>query len=113
MYEFVKSPQLPPPPPARSADMQTGQQRLMMQISRNNSQFDNISVASHTRSEYGPARNFGLNTSLANIPRMISASYCGSEMGDLDIYAPYSYYGSETGVDISVDINDSVWGIPS
>lgn len=44
---------------------------------------------------------------------MISASYCGSEMGDLDIYAPYSYYGSEAGGDVTVDINDSVWGIPS
>lgn len=50
---------------------------------------------------------------LANIPRMISASYCGSEMGDLDIYSPYSYYGSETGGDITGDINDSVWGIPA
>lgn len=44
---------------------------------------------------------------------MISASYCGSEMGDLDIYSPYSYYGSENGGDITGDINDSVWGIPS
>ncbi|KAM7361478.1 uncharacterized protein ACRADG_012196 isoform 1-T2 [Cochliomyia hominivorax] len=116
MYEFVKSPQSPqspPPPPARSADVQAGQQRLM-QTRRNNLQLDNISVASYTRSEYGPTRNYGLNTSLANIPRMISASYCGSEMGDLDIYSPYSYYGSETGGDITtVDINDSVWGVPS
>ncbi|XP_037815909.1 serine-rich adhesin for platelets [Lucilia sericata] len=113
MYEFVKSPQSPPPPPARSADVQAGQQRLM-QSRRNNLQLDNISVASYTRSEYGPARNFGLNNSLANIPRMISNSYCGSEMGDLDIYSPYSYYGSETGGDIITgDINDSVWGIPS
>lgn len=63
MYEFVKSPQSPPPPPARSADMQAGQQRLM-QSRRNNLQLDNISVASYTRSEYGPARNFGLNNSL-------------------------------------------------
>ncbi|KAI8115282.1 Cytochrome P450 CYP12A2 [Lucilia cuprina] len=101
MYEFVKSPQSPPPPPARSADVQAGQQRLM-QSRRNNLQLDNISVASYTRSEYGPARNFGLNNSLANIPRMISNSYCGSEMGDLDIYSPYSYYGSETGGDIGI-----------
>lgn len=63
MYEFVKSPQMPPPPPARSADVQAGQQRLM-QTRRNNLQLDNISVASYTRSEYGPARNFGLNNSL-------------------------------------------------
>ncbi|TMW44722.1 hypothetical protein DOY81_010198 [Sarcophaga bullata] len=112
MYEFVKSPQSPPPPPARSADLQAGQQRSM-QARRNNLQLDTISVASYTRSEYGPARNYGFNTSLANIPRMISASYCGSEMGDLDIYSPYSYYGSETGGDITGDINDSVWGIPA
>lgn len=44
---------------------------------------------------------------------MISASYCGSEMGDLDIYSPYSYYGSEAGGDVTGDINDSVWGMPS
>ncbi|XP_073816993.1 uncharacterized protein [Musca autumnalis] len=114
MYEMVKTPSSPPPPPARSADLQNSQ-RLMQQARRreNQLQLDTISVASYTRSEYGPVRNYGLNNSLANIPRMISASYCGSEMGDLDIYSPYSYYGSEAGGDISADINDSVWGIPS
>uniref|UniRef100_A0A1I8QAH5 Serine-rich adhesin for platelets n=1 Tax=Stomoxys calcitrans TaxID=35570 RepID=A0A1I8QAH5_STOCA len=109
MYELVKSPASPPPPPARSADLQATQ-RLMQARRR---ELDTISVASYTRSEYGPVRNFGLNTSLANIPRMISASYCGSEMGDLDIYSPYSYYGSEAGGDLTSDINDSVWGSPS
>lgn len=64
MYEFVKSPQSPPPPPARSADVQAGQQRLM-QTRRNNLQLDNISVASYTRSEYGPSRY--LNTSLGKL----------------------------------------------
>ncbi|XP_075148691.1 uncharacterized protein LOC142222435 [Haematobia irritans] len=109
MYELVKSPASPPPPPARSAELQATQ-RLMQARRR---ELDTISVASYTRSEYGPVRNFGLNNSLANIPRMISASYCGSEMGDLDIYSPYSYYGSEAGGDIATDINDSVWGVPS
>lgn len=50
--------------------------------------------------------------SLANIPRVISASYAGSEVGEFDIYAPYSYYGSEAGGDVATDINDSVWGMP-
>jgi len=48
----------------------------------------------------------------ANIPRIISASYAGSEVGEFDIYAPYSYYGSEAGGDVATDINDSVWGMP-
>ncbi|XP_061393968.1 uncharacterized protein LOC133329510 [Musca vetustissima] len=112
MYEMVKTPSSPPPPPARSADLQASQ-RLMQARRRENLQLDTISVASYTRSEYGPVRTYGLNNSLANIPRMISASYCGSEMGDLDIYSPYSYYGSEAGGDITADINDSVWGVPS
>lgn len=62
MYEFVKTPASPPPPPARSAELQASQR--MMQARRNNMQLDNISVASYTRSEYGPVRNFGLNNSL-------------------------------------------------
>ena len=66
MYEFVKSPQSPPPPPARSADLQAGQQRSM-QARRNNLQLDTISVASYTRSEYGPTRNYGFNTSLGEL----------------------------------------------
>lgn len=33
-------------------------------------------------------------------------------MGEFDIYAPYSYYGSEAGGDVATDINDSVWGMP-
>lgn len=49
---------------------------------------------------------------IANIPRVISASYAGSEVGEFDIYAPYSYYGSEAGGDVATDINDSVWGMP-
>lgn len=63
MYEFVKTPQSPPLPPARSAELQAGQQRSM-QARRNNIQLDTISVASYTRSEYGPTRNYGFNTSL-------------------------------------------------
>jgi len=33
-------------------------------------------------------------------------------VGEFDIYAPYSYYGSEAGGDVATDINDSVWGMP-
>lgn len=51
---------------------------------------------------------------LANLPRMVSASYCGSELGDMEVYAPYSYYGSEAGNDLGHDtLNDSVWGLNS
>lgn len=43
---------------------------------------------------------------------MVSASYCGSELGDMDVYAPYSYYGSEAGADVGHDaLTDSVWGL--
>ncbi|KAH8278975.1 hypothetical protein KR018_012092 [Drosophila ironensis] len=131
MYEFVKmgSPQpgggstatpstpsaaTPPPPPTRTnIDLAAvAGQRLTQVNRRNNIYSDTASIASYTRSEYGPVRNYGLNNSLANIPRMISASYAGSEVGEFDIYAPYSYYGSEAGGDVATDINDSVWGIP-
>ncbi|EDV44372.1 uncharacterized protein Dana_GF16048 [Drosophila ananassae] len=130
MYEFVKmgSPQpgaggtatptastaTPPPPPTRTnIDLvAVAGQRLTQVARRNNLYSDTASIASYTRSEYGPVRNYGLNNSLANIPRMISASYAGSEVGEFDIYAPYSYYGSEAGGDVATDINDSVWGMP-
>ncbi|XP_036343370.1 LOW QUALITY PROTEIN: pneumococcal serine-rich repeat protein-like [Rhagoletis pomonella] len=116
MYEMVKSPSSPPLPPTRSVDLSPGQRLLPPRRNNNNNSnlySDTMSVASYTRSEYGPGRNFGLNNSLANIPRIISASYCGSEVGEFEIYAPYSYYGSEAGGDVATDINDSVWGIPS
>ncbi|XP_053945763.1 platelet binding protein GspB [Anastrepha ludens] len=116
MYEMVKSPSSPPLPPTRSVDLTAGQRLLPPRRNNNNNSnlySDTMSVTSYTRSEYGPGRNFGLNNSLANIPRIISASYCGSEVGEFEIYAPYSYYGSEAGGDVATDINDSVWGIPS
>ncbi|XP_036216996.2 serine-rich adhesin for platelets isoform X1 [Bactrocera oleae] len=115
MYEMVKSPSSPPLPPTRSVDLTAGQRVLPPRRNNNNSNIysDTMSVASYTRSEYGPGRNYGMNNSLANIPRIISASYCGSEAGEFEIYAPYSYYGSEAGGDVATDINDSVWGIPS
>ncbi|XP_017020129.1 streptococcal hemagglutinin [Drosophila kikkawai] len=136
MYEFVKmgspppttangpatptsaSTSTPPPPPTRSnLDLASvaGQrltQATRRNINNNNIYSDTASIASYTRSEYGPVRNYGLNNSLANIPRIISASYAGSEVGEFDIYAPYSYYGSEAGGDVATDINDSVWGMP-
>ncbi|XP_016960802.1 serine-rich adhesin for platelets [Drosophila biarmipes] len=130
MYEFVKmgspppptangnttptpSTSTPPPPPTRSnIDLSVAGQRLTQATRRNNIYSDTASIASYTRSEYGPVRNYGLNNSLANIPRIISASYAGSEVGEFDIYAPYSYYGSEAGGDVATDINDSVWGMP-
>ncbi|XP_034664323.1 uncharacterized protein LOC117898794 isoform X1 [Drosophila subobscura] len=132
LYEFVKmgngstSPQpptgaaapataaMPPPPPTRTnIDLAAvAGQRLNQATRRNNIYSDTASISSYTRSEYGPVRHYGLNNSLANIPRMISASYAGSEVGEFDIYAPYSYYGSEAGGDVATDINDSVWGMP-
>ncbi|KRG01315.1 uncharacterized protein Dmoj_GI24581, isoform B [Drosophila mojavensis] len=133
MYEFVKmgngnsssttaapattATPTPPLPPIRSSNLDlsaiAGQRLNGRSAGRNNIYSDTASIASYTRSEYGPVRNYGMNSSLANIPRVISASYAGSEVGDLDIYAPYSYYGSEAGGDVATDINDSVWGMPT
>jgi hypothetical protein len=36
-----------------------------------------------------------------NIPRAISMSYCGSEIGESEIYSPYSFCGSEAGADVA------------
>jgi hypothetical protein len=44
---------------------------------------------------------------IVNIPRAISMSYCGSEMGESEIYSPYSFCGSEAGADVAQgDPND-------
>ncbi|XP_064549363.1 uncharacterized protein LOC135435976 [Drosophila montana] len=132
MYEFVKmgngnssstttsttataATATPPMPPIRNSNLDltaVAGQRLNSQTGRRNNIYsDTASIASYSRSEYGPVRHYGLNNSLANIPRVISASYAGSEAGEFDIYAPYSYYGSEAGGDVAADINDSVWGM--
>lgn len=86
MYEFVKmgspppssagngpvmptsaSTSTPPPPPTRS-NIDLAGQRLTQATRRNNNQnniySDTASIASYTRSEYGPVRNYGLNNSL-------------------------------------------------
>ncbi|XP_055380870.1 serine-rich adhesin for platelets isoform X2 [Condylostylus longicornis] len=73
-------------------------------------------LTSSSSSFYGGNRQYtnGFNASLANIPRVISASYCGSEMGESDIYSPYSFYGgSEAGADVAVDLHDTIWGVPN
>lgn len=46
---------------------------------------------------------------LANIVRNVSRSYCGSEISDMDVYSPYSFYGgSEAGTEVSqFDLHDS------
>ena len=50
----------------------------------------------------------------ANIPRVVSNSYCGSDMGESDIYSSYSYFaGSETTAADLANDNDSVWGMPA
>ncbi|XP_055852381.1 uncharacterized protein LOC129916436 [Episyrphus balteatus] len=122
LYEFVKtgpgaseaSSPPPPTPPARSVDAAAMARAVARRPPQPFSDNASISGASYTRSEYGsPSPRYGLNNSLANIPRVISASYCGSEIGEFDIYSPYSYYGSEAGGDVATDINDSVWGVPS
>ncbi|XP_055920971.1 uncharacterized protein LOC129952423 [Eupeodes corollae] len=122
LYEFVKagpggaeaSSPPPPQPPARSIDAAAMARAVPARRPQPFSDNASISGASYTRSEYGsPSPRYGLNNSLANIPRVISASYCGSEIGEFDIYSPYSYYGSEAGGDVATDINDSVWGVPS
>lgn len=43
----------------------------------------------------------------------MSASYCGSDMGESDIYSPYSYYGGSEAGGGDVADNDSVWGMPT
>lgn len=70
MYEMVKSPASPPPPPARSVDLQASQRLMQARRRENNLQLDTISVASYTRSEYGPVRNFGLNNSLGEFKHL-------------------------------------------
>lgn len=50
----------------------------------------------------------------ANLARGSSRSYCGSEIGDLDIYSPYSFYGgSEMGANDTVigTGDDGSWGV--
>ena len=40
-------------------------------------------------------------------PRTTTMSYCGSEIGDSEIYSPYSFCGSEAGTDVAQgDPND-------
>jgi len=86
MYEFVKmgspppptangnttptpSTSTPPPPPTRSnIDLSVAGQRLTQATRRNNIYSDTASIASYTRSEYGPVRNYGLNNSLGRFP---------------------------------------------
>lgn len=63
LYESVKDLPAPPEPLARSIDSQKNQ-RLLQTSKRNNLYADSVSVASYTRSEYGTARNYGLNNSL-------------------------------------------------
>lgn len=44
---------------------------------------------------------------VANLPRSTTMSYCGSEMGESEIYSPYSFCGSEAGLDVAQgDPND-------
>ncbi|KAL5283212.1 hypothetical protein ACFFRR_005857 [Megaselia abdita] len=100
IYDITK---VPPSPPVRSNDTVSCSGVLLQTQVNDTSSFT-------TRSEYGPSK-YGLNNSLANIPRVISASYCGSEMGESDIYSPYSYYGGSEAGGGDVADNDSVWGL--
>ena len=36
-------------------------------------------------------------------------SYCGSEMGESEIYSPYSFYGSEAGTDVAIGDPHDGW----
>lgn len=45
-----------------------------------------------------------------NLPRAISMSYCGSEMGESEIYSPYSFCGSEASNDVALSDPHDGWG---
>lgn len=45
-----------------------------------------------------------------NLPRAISMSYCGSEMGESEIYSPYSFCGSEASCDVALGDPHDGWG---
>lgn len=87
MYEFVKmgngtssstttatattAAPTPPLPPIRSSNLDlaavAGQRLNGRSSGRNNIYSDTASIASYTRSEYGPVRNYGLNSSLGKL----------------------------------------------
>lgn len=87
MYEFVKmgngnsssttatpattAAPTPPLPPIRSSNLDltaiAGQRLNGRSAGRNNIYSDTASIASYTRSEYGPVRNYGLNSSLGKL----------------------------------------------
>lgn len=96
---------------------------------RTNSNYEPIVISngtaklSYQRASYpeNAANNFGefrlrfvveqdmnKNFSTANVPRATATmSYCGSEMGESEIYSPYSFCGSEAGLDVAQgDPND-------
>lgn len=61
------------------------------------------------RSSYPENAVYSSSSSFANVPRATAAmSYCGSEMGESEIYSPYSFCGSEAGFDVAQgDPNES------
>ncbi|XP_059619247.1 uncharacterized protein LOC132263481 [Phlebotomus argentipes] len=67
------------------------------------------SVASYRLSLDAPQK-FHTSNSLANLPRTVSMSYCGSEMGESEIYSPYSFCGgSEAGGDVAMGDPQDGW----
>uniref|UniRef100_A0A1B0CIK0 Uncharacterized protein n=2 Tax=Lutzomyia longipalpis TaxID=7200 RepID=A0A1B0CIK0_LUTLO len=67
------------------------------------------SVASYRLSLDTPHK-FHTSNSLANLPRTVSMSYCGSEMGESEIYSPYSFCGgSEAGGDVAMGDPQDGW----
>ncbi|GAB0099695.1 uncharacterized protein DMENIID0001_155820 [Sergentomyia squamirostris] len=67
------------------------------------------SVASYRLSLETPHK-FHTSNSLANLPRTVSMSYCGSEMGESEIYSPYSFCGgSEAGGDVAMGDPQDGW----
>ncbi|XP_055702259.1 uncharacterized protein LOC129801346 [Phlebotomus papatasi] len=67
------------------------------------------SVASYRLSLDTPQK-FHPSNSLANLPRTVSMSYCGSEMGESEIYSPYSFCGgSEAGGDVAMGDPQDGW----
>lgn len=70
----------PPMPPTRNSNLDltnTAGSRLNQTSRRNNIYSDTASIASYSRSEYGPVRNYGLNNSLGmSLSSNSSSSLC-------------------------------------
>lgn len=82
---------------------------------------DRMSLPDVMDSVYGSATNLRqvapkgppVGKGFGQLPRAISMSYCGSEMGESEIYSPYSFCGSEAGGDVAYEDPQFGWNTGS